>query len=61
MYVLDKPTLGPLRSCFDQLDQDFLKNLSYPASPSIFISSGMLFREETMFNMYVHHKLILGP
>ena len=61
LYFLYKAILGPLKSCFDQLDQEFLKNWSYLSNPCIFISREMLFREKTMFKMYFLYKPILGP
>ena len=59
LYFLYKAILGPLKSCFDQLDQEFLKNWSYLSYPRIFISREMLFRGKTMFKMYVLYKPIL--
>ena len=59
LYFLYKAILGPLKSCFDQLDQEFLKNWSYLSYPRIFISREMLFREKTMFKMYFLYKPIL--
>ena len=59
MYFLYKPILTLLKSCFDKLDQEFLKNLSYLSNPCIFISREMLFREQTMFKMYFLYKPIL--
>ena len=44
-YLLYKSILGPLSSCFDKLDTEFLKNWSYLLNPCIFISKEILFRE----------------
>ena len=59
LYFLYKAILGPLKSCFDQLDQEVLKSWSYLSYPRIFISREMLFREKAMLNMYFLYKPIL--
>ena len=55
-----KAILGPSKSCFDQLDQEFLKSWSYLSYPRIFISREMLFREKTMFKIYLMYKSIIS-
>ena len=59
LYFLYKAILGPSKSCFDQLDQEFLKNWSYLSYPRIFSSREMLFREKTMLKMCFLYKPIL--
>ena len=59
LYFLNKAISGPLRSCFDQLDQEFLKNwscLSYPRIAQI----KKVVREKTMFKMFFLYKPILS-
>ena len=59
LYFLYKAILGPLKSCFDQLDQEFLKSWSYLSYPRIFISREIMFREKTMFKMYFIYNPII--
>ena len=59
-YLLYKAILGPLKSCFDQLDQEFLKSWSYLSYPRMFISREMLFRVKSIFTMYFRYNPILS-
>ena len=61
MYFLHKLTLGPLKTCFEKLNQEFLKKPIVSFKSSYVISREILFREETMSNMYFLYNPTLGP
>ena len=54
-----KAILGPLKSYFDQLDQEFLKNWSYLSNPRIFISRESMFHARSTSNIKIESVVAL--